>query len=101
MVATLSLSGKELSSDCAEVIHHMRSLGIEYDGQPTVLDGTIENGCRVVIAAKDPERRLRVLWEALKGPYKLSCAHEGGAGRHERLHTGCLRLSACPSTNPR
>lgn len=100
MVAILSLSGNELSHDCAEVVHHMRMLGINGDVtcNRTMLDGQLEHGCRVVVAEKDPIPAVQSLWERMQQLYGLDCAH---VRIESDVRSGCvldvLRPSACPS----
>ena len=57
MVAVLSISGSNIMNDCSEVILLMKTLGINGDvtSNKTILDGNLENGCRIYVASKNRE----------------------------------------------
>ena len=99
MVAILSLSGSQLSSNCKEVLLHMKLLGISGDVtcNATLLDDRIENGCRVVVASNPAEANAKRLWDALYERFSLSCAH---VVVQEDVKSGCVwdvfRSSRCP-----
>jgi hypothetical protein len=99
VVAVLSLSGPRLSADCREVVQSMRDLGISGDVtcNTTLLDGAVERGCRAVVAGDRPLGSVKLLWEAVRAPHGLTCAH---VKVESDAVSGCvldvLRPSACP-----
>ena len=101
MVAILSVSGNKMSSNCHEVVDAMRALGIHGDVtcNLTFLDGTVEHGCRALIATKTPKRDLQRLWQSLQTTLDLKCAHASIASDSQ---SGCVldivRPSSCPSS---
>ena len=102
MVAVLSVSGNKVSSNCHEVVAAMRTLGLHGDVtcNLTLLDGTVEHGCRALIATKTPKDDLRRLWQALQATLELTCAH---ASITSDSHSGCVldivKPSSCCSCN--
>ena len=98
MVATLSISGS-LERDCSNVVDAMRSLGIAGDVTPnqTILDGGVENGCRIVVASRPYREKAERLWDKLRQECKLTCAH---VSVREDAEEGCVmdvfRPSLCP-----
>lgn len=103
MVATLSLSASDFSSDCREVVMYMRLLGFTGDvtTNTTIIDGGIERGCRAILASKNELEDVKTLWTKLKSSYDLTCAH---VKIETDTKSGCvldvIRPSSCPG-NPR
>ena len=103
MVGQLAVSGPELDSKCGAVITAMRELGINGDITPntTVLDGTLEYGCRILVTSAPVRENTRSLWERLRAHYSLRCAH----ATLSEYESGCVfdifRPSSCPGTTPR
>ena len=98
MPATLSVSGQV---DCKDVVETMKKLGIMGDVTPnvTVVDGGIENGCRINIASRPHMDNLKTLWVNLQEQFTLGCAHV----KIGELQSGCIldfmRKSECPGNN--
>lgn len=99
MVATLSLSASDFSSDCREVVMHMRLLGLMGDVTPntTIIDGEIERGCRATLVSKYELKDVKTLWTKLESIYNLTCAH---VKIESDTKSGCvldvIRPSCCP-----
>lgn len=103
MVATLSISGAHITPQCDETVRLMRSLGIHGDVTPnrTILDGTEERGCRIVIASRPHRENAEKLWTALRATLNLRCAHVSLQGE---VQSGCamdvFRESLCSGAPP-
>ncbi len=97
MVGILSISGDKISENCCEVILLMKSLGINGDITPnkTILDGNIENGCRIYIASKSKEN-TRVLWNSIANSMGVSCAHVKFSEHQDGCVFDVFRESLCP-----
>lgn len=99
MVGTLSVSGQKIAEDCSNVISAMSALGIAGDVTPnlTLVDGSRERGCRVVIATRPSKEHAGRLWERLRTECELTCAH---LSVRDDVSEGCvldvLRPSRCP-----
>lgn len=104
MVGILSISGPHVSPECAEVVLAMRRCGINGDvtRNTTVLDGKVENGCRVLVASEPVRENTWKLWQTLQRRCDLCCAHVELNGGN--LQSGCVfdvyRPSACPGKTP-
>jgi hypothetical protein len=94
----LSISGKALLSDCSEVVTLMKRLGINGDVTPnqTVLDGSIEQGCRILVASKDPKENVKKLWTNLQDQFGLTCAHVDLLSHESGCVFDVYRKSSCP-----
>ena len=79
MVAWLSVSSDALSENCSEVISAMRTLKLVGDVTPNKTlnpDGSVEAGCRVLIAGRDGSKGAQALWGLLRAHVSgLQCAH--------------------------
>lgn len=97
MVAVLSISGSNIMNDCSEVILLMKTLGINGDvtSNKTILDGNLENGCRIYVASKNRED-TRQLWKSLSKSLGLICAHVKFSEHQDGCVFDIFRESLCP-----
>ena len=97
MPVTLSLSGTRLASHCDEVVSTMLALGINGDvtRNVSVVDGAVENGCRVLVASKDAKGDAKRLWDAVSTRARLQCAHVSGEERFSGCVLDVYRPSLC------
>jgi hypothetical protein len=102
MVAHLAISSPLVASDCSDVIRMMKKLGISGDVTPnvTILDGDLENGCKIVVASAPHREKARILWDALRTPLGLTCAHVRVESRVEGCVLDVFRPSACTGQVP-
>ena len=97
MVVTLSLSGAKMNG-CEEVISKMLALGISGDAtlNTTVLDGVLEQGCRVRVASQPQKEHAKRLWEAIRTRCELTCGHVSIDDATNGCALDVFRPSACP-----
>ncbi len=97
MVGILSISGN-LSSNCDEVILLMKTLCINGDVTPnkTIIDGNIENGCRIYVSSKDIYKNTKLLWKNISNNYGLTCAHVKFSEHQDGCVFDVFRKSQCP-----
>jgi hypothetical protein len=96
MVGVLSISGN-ISTDCDEVIYLMKKLGINGDVtcNKTILDGNVENGCRIRIASSYMEH-TKLLWKTIQENLGLTCAHVNISESKDGCVFDVFRESLCP-----
>ena len=101
MIGTLYISSKKISKNCEEIIGLMHSLGINghVTKNMTILDGSIEVGCQVIVASQPVRDNLCELWSAAQKKLDLTCSLVEFT-HHE---SGCVfdvfRNSNCPQRN--
>ena len=99
MVAILSMSSSSFSKDCKEVISAMKALGMSGDVScnTSLVDGGVEQGCRVVLASSNETKDVASLWLRIRQIHNVTCAH---AKIEKDAVSGCIldiiRPSLCP-----
>lgn len=98
MVGILSVSGK-MDSECKNIIDSMVKLNLCGDVTPnkSIYDGTVENGCRIMIVGKNEETDVTRLWYDIRETHNFTCAHV----EFKKSVSGCVfdvfGVSRCPS----
>lgn len=91
----VSVSAKDL--DCVELAINLSKIGINCDisRNITVLDGSVENGCRVTTTATKDET-ISKIWKTAQSCGDIKCGHVSVAGGF----VGCVNdypwNSRCP-----
>ena len=98
---TLSISHRKLS-DCTDIVHSMRQLGIMTSvtkNQSVICNQNkcwLETGCQLIFGGISKQDLQTRVWNTLRDHYGLTCAHLNVQG----IYSGCildyLRESSCP-----
>lgn len=98
MVGILSVSG-QVDSECKSIIDAMIKLNLcgNVTANKSICQGTVENGCRIMVAGKNEETDVTRLWYDISKSHKFTCAHV----ELKKSVSGCvfdvLGPSRCPS----
>ena len=99
-MAIISVSSPQITK-CDEIIHLMRQLNIDgkISKNKTVINGNVENGCRIHVTSEPVKPNIYRLWESMKVKFELSCAHV----EIKYNESGCIfdifRETSCPHAN--
>lgn len=93
----LSVSGDKLNN-CEEIINVMQKLGINghVSKNTTILDGSIECGCNILIASQPSKKNAKQLWNHLKDKFDLKCGYVNINGHEEGCVYDVFGPSKCP-----